>query len=364
MRIRPSLRAPFLALALGAVVGVPAAVQAFAGDGEVANTKAPLAARMEKGQVIWFRQKMKQDADIDMGGMQMSNQMEMNQVWSQTCDSVDDKGVMAIRMKFAHVWGAMTNPMFGEVKFDSDNPDAGSDNPMLGQMAAALTKLAGTEMSGSLNPNGTMTGMKMSGEASADPAEKQMAEQLEKQLQGISTLPDKPVGVGDTWTVKTDMNLQGLSLTVEVNNKVTATDGESVTVAHDGKMSMSASTSATDDGSDPRAAAMREMMSKMKIKDSVMKGTSRISRKDGLVLSSNMEQEMTMEMELPPEAAEQGMGGGMQMKQKIHMTIDRTDAPAPKAEKKPAETPAAPPATPPAGEPKPETPAGPGGGEK
>lgn len=360
MRIRPSLRVPILVLALGAVVAAPAAVSAsLAEEGEVANTKAPLAARMQKGQVVWFKQTMKQDADINMGGMQMSNQMEMNQSWSQTCDSVDEKGVMGVRMKFARIWGKMTNPMMGELQFDSDNPDAGSDNPMLGQMAAALTTLAGTELAGNLNPNGTMTGMKMAGGAADDPVQKQMVEQLEKQLQGIATLPDHPVGVGDTWTVKTDMNMQGMAISIEVNNKVTATDAESVTVAHDGKMSMSAS-KATDDGGDPRAAAMREMMSKMKLKSSGMKGSSRISRADGLVLSSVMDQEMSLEMELPPEAAQQGMSGGMEMKQQVHMTIDRTEAPAPKAEKKNTETPAAPPA----GQPKPETPAGPGGGEK
>jgi hypothetical protein len=110
-------------------------------------------------------------------------------------------------------------------------------------------------------------------------------------------------------------------------------DAESVTVAQEGTMEMAGG--GGGDKSNPMAA----MLASMKAKSSSVKGTLKISRKDGLALAADTE--MTMEMTMGgDEGSMPGMpAGGIEMTMKLTTHQERKAAPA-EGEKKPAEKPA------------------------
>jgi hypothetical protein len=181
-------------------------------------------------------------------------------------------------------------------------------------------------------------------------------------------LPEKSVGVGDTWTEVWPQDFAaGRKLTVTMTYKVTALDAESVTVAADGKFELDAPTAAEGgkggtggDGAGGAGGAggasgaggaggapgapggpgagggrggaggrggMSRMLEDAKLDKSSMTGTGKVSRKDGMILVADSAMSLSIS----------SASSGVSMEQSSKSHIER---------KKPAATPAAPPAPP------------------
>jgi hypothetical protein len=305
--------------------------------------KVQLACNWSKGAARGFELAVDMNQTMNMGGMEIPTEMKMSQVWTETCDAVDDKGVGTVRVKFVRIHGNLSNPMMGDIAFDSDKPadEGGADegNPMAGMAAMlskTLTALANQEIEARFAANGEMVSMKAPAMES-DPMGGGgfSADDMAKQMGALGKFPEKPVGVGDSWSSESSMKAgMGLNLKVKLKNTVQAIDAELVTVTQDGEFSTEAG-GGDDAGDDPRAAMMKQMFEKLKITEGRQTGTIKLSRKDGRLVSSDGA--ATIKMEIPADDSGAGgpLAGGLTMEQKMKMKATRLaklPEPAKKAE--------------------------------
>jgi hypothetical protein len=248
--------------------------------------------------------------------MGMETEVDVNQFVVTKVEDLVADGTFSLRTKMAHIWGKISNPMMGEIEFDSDKPEEKSDgdaeDPMSmakKQMAKQLAAAAGKEVVLSMGRDGASK--------SADAGE---GAQLSKMISGLGKLPEKPVGVGDTWTTDVEAAVQSLNMRVKTKNTIKAVDALSVTIEQEGTMELAGA--GTGDKSSPQAA----ILASMKTKSSSMKGTLKISRKDGLALTSD--NEMNLEMTMGSgEKDDQNPMAGMEMTMKISVHAERKAAP-------------------------------------
>lgn len=302
---------------------------------QAAGEKIQLAVRSEKGARLGFEMSMDMQQTMNMGGMEVPTELGLNQTWVETCKDVDAAGVATLHTQFVRVHGNFSNPMMGEFPFDSDKADEGGaadeGNPMAAmgaQLTKAFTQMATMEIESKVGADGTTISAKM---LTGDAAMQQGAEDMSKQMGGLGKLPKDPVGVGDSWTNETTVSAgMGMKLLTKVKNTVQSIDADAVTVKQEAEISkLPADASASDD---PQQAAMAQMMANMTLSGGEMKGTARVSRKDGKVLGS----ESTMKFKLADESGGTGMALEQTMKMKL-TRLDKIPERAKKAEPKPAE---------------------------
>lgn len=308
------------------------ALSAFADDSAAPAAAPAAAAKIQLAITPQAGQKfgVQNDSNVSMNVMSMDMAMEMHQTMSMSVEKVAPDGTATMRVKIARVNGKMANPMMGDIEFDSDKPAEKSTAQdqmaqMKSQMTRAFTMTAGKEITMQLARNGKIEKL----DAGAMPG----AGDLSKAVGGLGVLPDHAVGVGDSWDAVVETQMQSMQMKVKMKNTLTAFDADSATIAQEGSMEMSGTGNA--DSSDPQAA----MMSKMKMTSSSVKGTQKISRKDGLVLSADMTMDAEMGIEGDPNAGDPMAAAGIQMTMKMKNHQQRTAA---VEEKKPADVPVAP----------------------
>lgn len=319
--LRPLALTATLALALGSF-------QAFAQEAaappaaQATGEKVKLELNLTKGQSFDTAVKMTMAQNMNIGGMEVATDIEMSVLQTNTVDSLDDAGVATMKTKTRRINGSFSNPMMGQIEFDSDKKDeAGSGNPMMDQMTQQFTADVGKERVVKLSKDGT---------ASADAKDDPSADAM-RAMGGINKLPKDPVGVGDSWTNESEGTMQGMKTKTKMKNTVKAIDADTVTVSHEGSLEL-----APAGGGETSANPMARMADKMKMKSTKIAGESKISRKDGYILVSDITSDMEMEI-APDENSDNPMLAGgmtMTMKQKVHQ------------ERKPASPEQAAPATP------------------
>jgi hypothetical protein len=101
----------------------------------------------------------------------------------------------------------------------------------------------------------------------------------------------------------------------KMKSTVKAIDADTVTVTHDGTLEMNASGGDTG-GGNPMAA----LVAKMKVKTTKISGESKISRKDGYIIVSDVATDMELELPADENAQDPMVAAGMTMviKQKVH----------------------------------------------
>jgi hypothetical protein len=339
------LTSSLLLLLAGALAGTPAVAQEGGAAPPAVGEKVKLAVALAKGAKLGFEQKVDIEQNMNMGGMEIPTQIGLNSTWVDTCEAVDESGVATVRTKYVRVHGNFSNPMMGEFPFDSDKPagDGGADegNPMAamaGQVTKAFTAMAQMEIEARIGGDGTLVSAKMLGDAGMPGMN---AEDMAKQMGGLGTYPKDPVGVGDSWTNESTMSAgMGMKLKTKIKNTVKAIAADTVTLSQEGEISKMPGGGGTSD--DPQQAMMMQMMEKMTLESTKMSGTMSLSRKDGRVLSAEMD--TTVKMSVP-----ESEGGGMTMEQKMKMKISRLDKLPEAAKKEGAKAPETPAPAPPTG---------------
>lgn len=321
---------------------------------------APLAAQgtedlkipAKKGASVWLKQESKQESNIDFGGQTMEQSMTTSYVLQVTVKDVDDKGQLIVETKCVRVFGTATLPMMGEIEFDSldqkaDGKDDGDDGMGMGMpnpdaIGKGLTSLAGQTFVAKLDAYGNVTSMdgidKML-ETARNKAGKMGAQMLGAQLNeknlerlvesAFGTRPSKAIKVGESW----DQAEEQKSSRMDVNNKMkltlTKADAECFEITADGTVEKAAAEPKKDadgkkdpkkdEGEDDDAHAMiKEAMANLKISNGKIKGTQKLSRTDGFVVTADSTMSMVLTMPSP-------MGGGeMTIDQKMITTTKRT----------------------------------------
>ena len=275
--------------------------------------KIPMVLKLEKGAAADYKQHVTSTTDIAMAqGMAMNSSNEVHRAWSVKVTAVEEGGGGTVDAKFGRIHGSSTS-MMGATEFDSEKADAAPDpgNPMAAMgagMTKAFTALAGKTATAKIAKDGKIgevTGLDGVADAAGggNPFAKGLAQAnsspsaVKGCLQGcFIKVPEKPVGVGDTWTdeVKQDA-MGGMKITVALTFKVTAMDADTTTVGVEGKMTADPAEPAPAGGAGRGGrGGMGDMMKGIVLEKGDMKGTCKVSRKDGMVILLDSQVDMLM----------------------------------------------------------------------
>lgn len=313
------LTAPALIPAIALVVGTGVWSGARADDA----AKVTLARKLEKGAAVEFVQTQSQSQNVTtpMGPQQMSN--ETVRTWTQTVESSGETGA-TLQVKFGRVKGSATS-MMGAFEFDSDVPADPADPmaAMTGPFAKGFTALAGKTATVSVGKDGRIGDVKgIDGVADEAAGGNRMVRGIARGAASpeavrnwlrltLPKLPEKAVGVGDTWT---DLWLQdatgGSKMKVVLTFKVTSIDDAAVGVAVEGAFTLDAPAAPPAPATPPAGKDGEKggapgggpggpggpggMMRDAKLEKGVMTGTGKVSRADGLVLGFESKSEIVM----------------------------------------------------------------------
>jgi hypothetical protein len=268
------------------------AAPAFAQDQE--KPKHLLRFNFKEGTVA--QQVMTQDMtmNMDVAGQKMTTKMTMDMFQTFTIKSV--KGNKAdIEQKITRVKAAADGPM--QVDFDSDDKD--SDPGMLG----GLADLVGQKTSMTLDDRGKTSNVKI-----PDDMKDAGGVNLEEMMsQIVTSMPEQPVAVGETWTVKQALPLGQMGDTdTEITYKLVSVNEKNVVLEQQLKMNL-------DEMEGPGG---------MEVKSAKASGKVTIDRMTGLPSNSTLQIKLEMG----------GQMGSVKMEVGITMKPAPAKKPAPKKE--------------------------------
>jgi hypothetical protein len=280
-----------MSLAVTAVLG------AIVSDGYSAEEKFDLKLKLKKGQKLGLRmvtnQKMSQTV---MGQEQNMNQMMAVGMSFEVLD-VDAEADMSIKTAYQAIHARMEGPM-GVLEYDSTKPaEPAAGNPMAAMYGAML----GSSVVLKISPKGGVLGIegidkmieKMADKMATDEAMKQQMkesmknfinEEKMKEMSGtmVATLPENPVGIGQTWTNKISVPV-GFPMEIEATNTLAEHKDGVFTIRTNAKF---------DSGNEPKPVEMGPMKMTMKMKGE-QKGTIQIDAATGWIISRKTDMKFT-----------------------------------------------------------------------
>lgn len=274
------------------------------GNGE----KIQLEVKVEPGMVYKQVTKTVQNSEQKMMGMSTKTSQVTEMFIKNEVLSVDAEGTAEIRATYERIRSEMDNSMKGKTKFDSDN--APEDLPMENRSHMAMV---GRSIVFKLNKRGSVTDVSgvdslfdaILGSIGAGENEIGMAT-MKKTLkmtfgdEGIKSMmqsaaiqyPDVLIAEGDTWG-KEIGTLANIPIGIDVTYTVDHIDAEKVVLKYDGKISTDKS----------KAMDLGIIQMEMDLAGDYS-GTTELDRKTGLVIKSDVDQDMkgsmsTLGMNLP-----------------------------------------------------------------
>ena len=190
---------PFLCLALWSCGAIA--------DSAQAQEKITLKLNMKKGDTRKVNFTMEMDNKVSINQLTIDMKIEMGMYMTVDVKEVDNDGLHTIDFTYDRIKMKMTGPL--AVDFDSDDKD--QDSGPIGKIFGAL---AGQTITTKMTPQAKVKeviGFEKLAEKLGLPKE-QLEAQRDQMTQMIAALPDKPVGIGDTWTgtmkLSADANLR------------------------------------------------------------------------------------------------------------------------------------------------------------
>lgn len=283
-----------IVLALGAIVS----------DVYSADEKLDLKLNLKKGRKFG----LKMVTDQKMSQTMMGQQQKMNQMTAMGMSfevlAVDDNGNMSIKTTYQTIHTRMEGPM-GVMEYDSTKPpQPGAENPMSAMYKAML----GQSFVMKLSPKGEILEIKGIDEMIAKMIEKMAPNEATKQqMKGmmksfinedkmketsgtmVAALPQKPVGIGDSWTNKISVAI-GFPMEIDTTNTLTDHKKGIITIQTNANI---------ETGDDAKPTAMGPMKMTMKMKGA-QKGTIQIDAATGWIVRSKMDINFTGEFKTEP----------------------------------------------------------------
>ncbi|MGE0607265.1 MAG: DUF6263 family protein [Pirellulales bacterium] len=181
----------------------------------VSHGQTQLKMKFVEGETLRYIQDMENKMDMGaLGKMDQSMGMEM----TMHVDSVDEEGVAQVTQSITRIKMAMVlpPPVDQDVSFDTDEPgELEVENPVLKQMASALTPMIGGKMKMKMSPYGELSDFELDEQLTKhfDSLPKQpggglnAAKMKEMMAQMTQPLPKKEIEKGETWQreLKTEM---------------------------------------------------------------------------------------------------------------------------------------------------------------
>lgn len=308
---RPLATTVLVVIALVLAVATGAAGTAAAAD------KVELKLRLDEGQTYMLNMTVKQAITQTVMDQEQTIDQTMAFGISLKTTKVDADGAMTIEVKYDSIFFEQDGPM-GATTYDSADPP--DEIPM---QAKGFAALVGRGFTMKITPTAKV--LELEGidkmldeilefmELPEGPMLDQMKEGLKQQFgdealkqqmqQMFATYPDKPVGVGDSWTA--EANLTGMMPMVLKNTyKVTAIADGVVTL--DGE-------STVEPIKDAEPVKMGPMTMKIEMSGS-QKGTMQIGEKSGLPLKASIDQDLAGTITMTPPGSDEAMSIPMTIK--------------------------------------------------
>ncbi|HEX5053154.1 MAG TPA: DUF6263 family protein [Planctomycetota bacterium] len=299
------------------------------------GTEHDLRIAAKKGTSVWLLQEAKQEQAIDMGGQQMDMGNTTVHTLHLTVKDVDDKGNLVVETEIVRIHGSMSNPMMGDIDFDSAKKAAGDDDDEGGGMGMspgmitkAMTALAGKSFVARVDPFGKVASLEGVAELLAD-AKKNAGGMGGAMAQAASeatfrqfvesafgTRPSKPMATGGTWDHADNEKGVRMPMRSKLQLTLAKVDADNFEVTAVGTVEK-----ADAKGEEGDDSPMNEMRKSMKVKNGKVSGSQRVSRQDGFIVEAKNVTTMDLDMASP-------MGGDMSMNMKVTTTTKRTTADA------------------------------------
>ncbi|MBN1917814.1 MAG: hypothetical protein JW889_07895 [Verrucomicrobia bacterium] len=266
----------------------------LAGTAPAADT-VELKLRLDEGTTYKMTMAVTQAITQTAMGQELNIDQTMGFGISFRTTKVDADGAMTVEVRYDSVSFEQDGPM-GWTEYDSADPP--DEVPM---QARAFAGMVGRGFSLKLSPRGQVLDIEgvdkffdavmEAMDLPEGPMLDQMKEQLKQQFgedamkqqaqMMFAMLPDKPVGVGDSWTDKIDMSGM-LPMTVENTCKVTSIDDDGIAIDVE-------STISPVEGSEPIQMGGASM--KMDL-SGTQKGSMELSRQSGLPIKAVIDQDI------------------------------------------------------------------------
>ena len=290
------------------------------------------------GEVVVYRSTQTQKQTMEAMGQESINEIVTD--LKVAVDEVAADGTVKVTATWLRLRGNLQS-MMGEMQFDTKKPEDAGDNPMLEGFAEGCTALINQKTVITFGPDGKLKDKKPLEELAQKLTDKLTGQAkmifqgivgvhvLEGQVSVFGTFPQEPVATGGTWTEKKDMGGRGgLNMQSEVTHKLASAGDDMFVIATTGTLTAvppkeKEENDKADD--DEGAAMMRNMMRDAKIKNGKVEAESKVSRKDGLLLSSTNTSQMEIHMTNP-------MGGdepfvvGVKQSTKVERAKEEADA--------------------------------------
>lgn len=268
------------------------------------DQKFDLKLKLKKGQKFGLKMVTNQKMSQTMMGQQQKMNRMTTMGMSFEVLAVDDNGNMSIKTTYQNIHTRMEGPM-GVMEYDSTRPQQpGADNPMSAMYKAML----GQSFITKLSPKGQILEIngidemvaKMIDKIATDEARKQQMKQMiknfinedqMKETSGamVAALPQKPVGIGDSWKNKISVAV-GFPMKIDTTNTLTDYKEGIITIQTNADI---------ETGDDAKPTEMGPMKMTIKMKGT-QKGTIQIDAATGWIIRSKTDVNFTGEFKTEP----------------------------------------------------------------
>ena len=267
-----------------------------------AQDKTTFRINAKKGDQARFRATT--DSDRGMGGsMTLTKEIAVKVL------DTNDKELL-VEFKIESVKGKVAAGPMGDIEIDSTKKEDDEEG-MPGMVRKSMTMLAGKTVRATVSPDGTKVkaqdakeliaeiqkGMGMMGRMGGGVDEATLAHEIE----GVfGRFPSTETAAGGTWQTSETQRQGGIGMTMDIKHKLEKVEADRILVTFEGTISKAKEDKAESrpakegEEEDAQAAQMREMMRSVEIENGKITGRSEISRKDGMVLKSEVNSSMEM----------------------------------------------------------------------
>jgi len=183
--------AAVVGLALLVVIGWPRSQASAVQEAE----KITLKLNLKQGDKRSVAHTMDMDSKVSVGDMNIEMKISTSMYVTVTVQEVGQDGMHTMQFTYDRIRFKMAGPM--ELEFDS--ADKEKNGGPIGQIFGALVGQSITTKMTSAGVVKEVTGFEKLAEKLGVPKE-QLAQQQDQFAQMMAALPDKPVGIGDSWT--------------------------------------------------------------------------------------------------------------------------------------------------------------------
>jgi len=255
---------------------------------------------------------------LTLGEQSLDTKNESRVTLKTSYGTRDEQQRLPVATTFASIQSKLQLPGGVTVEFDSDKPDAESDNPLAQILIDTLKKQSGTTLKYSVGKDGTVSDVSGLPEGALV-----SAKSLQREFQqAANVFPDEPVEVGDTWrrTTQSDVG-NGQLFTIKRQYEYQGTVPEFPTLADSRKLEKIRVTAESVEFTIDPDGGLPLKVEKSDLRIASSDGTILFDRQTGRIVSQT--DEIRIQGDLALGAAGMNLEGRLDLTMKTKTTEER-----------------------------------------